>query len=104
MPRKMMGITSHGMVLCAKNTETKVTELIDVPESCKIGDRLLPEGVPATWSPFIAEAVAELKIWETAVKEMKTDSSRTVCFEGKPLVSPTGEKFLAPTLAEAEIS
>jgi len=103
MPAKMMGVTSHGMVLCAKSADKKVVELISVPESCKIGDRILPEGVPATWSPFTPEAVKELKIWEAVVKEMRADASRTVCFDGKPLVSATGEKFLAPTQAEAEI-
>lgn len=103
MPAKMMGVTSHGMVLCAKSADKKVVELINVPESCKIGDRVLPEGVPATWAPFTPEAVKELKIWEAVVKEMRTDATRTVCFDGKPLVSATGEKFLAPTQAEAEI-
>lgn len=103
MPAKMMGVTSHGMVLCAKSADKKVVELINVPESCKIGDRVLPEGVPATWAPFTPEAVKELKIWEAVVKEMRTDATHAVCFDGKPLVSATGEKFLAPTQAEAEI-
>ena len=105
MPAKMMGVTSHGMVLCAKSEDKKVVELLSVPDSCKIGDRILPEGLDgAVWQPFQPEAVKELKIWETVAQELKTDANGTACFSGKALVSATGEKFLAPTQAESAIS
>eukprot|EP00931_Biecheleriopsis_adriatica_P072642 TRINITY_DN47078_c0_g1_i1.p1 TRINITY_DN47078_c0_g1~~TRINITY_DN47078_c0_g1_i1.p1 ORF type:complete len:871 (-),score=231.18 TRINITY_DN47078_c0_g1_i1:39-2651(-) len=103
MPAKMMGVTSHGMVLCAKNPEKKVVELISVPESCAIGDRVLPEGLPSSWKPFAPEAVKELKVWESIVKDLRTDSGRVACFGGVPLTTEKGERFLAPTLPEVEL-
>merc|ERR1712151_29029 len=50
-PAKLVGVESSGMVLCAKNPETKVVELLDVPDSCNVGDRVLPKGVQDTWVP-----------------------------------------------------
>jgi len=103
MPAKMRGVTSHGMVLCAKNPDKKVVELIGVPESCAIGDRVLPQGVESSWAPFPKEAVKELQVWENVVKELKTDGGRVACFAGTPLVTSKGEKFLAPTQSGVEI-
>jgi len=103
MPAKMRGVTSHGMVLCAKNPDKKVVELIAVPESCAIGDRVLPQGVESSWAPFPKEAVKELQVWEKVVKELKTDGGRVACFAGTPLMTSKGEKFLAPTQPGVEI-
>mmetsp|Transcript_63129 Transcript_63129/g.176583 ORF Transcript_63129/g.176583 Transcript_63129/m.176583 type:complete len:106 (+) Transcript_63129:569-886(+) len=103
-PAKMRGVTSYGMVLCAKNLEKGVVELIDVPESCAIGTRLLPEGVPSTWAPLEPAAVKEYKVWERVAEQLKTGEDRTACFDGKPLTTAEGTKFLAPTLGSSGIS
>ena len=53
------------------------------------------QGVPATWSPFAPEAVKELKVWESVVKDLRCDGSRTACYSGKPLVTAAGWLFLS---------
>lgn len=102
-PAKMRGVASSGMVLCAKSD--KVIELIAVPDSCKIGDRVLPEDIPfGKWEAVSPDVQKKKKIWETVAEQLKTDSKKMACFNGKPLVTEKGVKFLAPTLAEVPIS
>jgi len=103
-PAKMRGVTSSGMVLCAKNVEKGVVELLSVPDSCAVGTRVLPEGVPATWAPSEPAAVKEYTIWEKVAKDLRTGSDRTAAFAGKPLVTAEGAKFVAPTQADVQIS
>mmetsp|Transcript_13021 Transcript_13021/g.35491 ORF Transcript_13021/g.35491 Transcript_13021/m.35491 type:complete len:879 (-) Transcript_13021:87-2723(-) len=103
VPAKMRGVTSHGMVLCAKNLETKIVELLSVPDDVPVGTRVLPEGVRWSWQPVQNEAVKEYRVWELTAAELKTDANRVACFAGKPLVTEQGAKFLAPTLAGVEI-
>merc|ERR1719189_3372701 len=104
MPAKMRGVTSHGMVLCAKQPEKDVVELLDVDDSLPIGTRVLPEGVPFSWAPQSAKAVDKYKVWPAVVAELRTAADRTACFGGKPLVTETGVKFLAPSCADSVIS
>jgi len=102
-PAKMRGVMSSGMVLCAK--QDKTIELIQVPANCKIGDRLLPENVPfGKWSPVSPDVLKKKKIWESVAEQLKTDSKKVACFDGKALVTEQGVKFLAPTLAGVPIS
>jgi len=103
MPAKLMGTTSYGMVLCAKNPEKKIVELLDVPEDCPVGTRVLPEGVPSSWTPSVPEAVKEYKIWEAVAKELRTGADRVAAFAGKTLLSAEGTKFLAPSQPNVEI-
>eukprot|EP00933_Yihiella_yeosuensis_P081703 TRINITY_DN95376_c0_g1_i1.p1 TRINITY_DN95376_c0_g1~~TRINITY_DN95376_c0_g1_i1.p1 ORF type:complete len:879 (-),score=239.63 TRINITY_DN95376_c0_g1_i1:188-2797(-) len=104
VPAKLMGVYSHGMVLCAKNPEKKVVELLDVPDSLPVGTRVLPEGLDGSkWQPYPPEAVKELKVWENIVKDARTDKDRVACFQGTPLVTANGDKFLAPTQPNVEL-
>lgn len=100
-PSKLVGVESSGMVLCAKK-DSKV-ELLDVPDGCQIGDRVLPEGCPSSWEPVQPNAVSKKKIWESVAKVLKTDGSRTACVDGTPLVC-SGKNILAPTLPDSPIS
>jgi len=101
-PAKMRGVESSGMVLCAKGGG--VVELLSVPDSCQVGDRVLPKGVAGTWVPATPEVQKKQKIWETVAKDLKTSDDRVACFEGVELVSPNGLTFEAPTLPSSEIS
>jgi methionine--tRNA ligase beta chain len=102
-PAKLKNVMSSGMVLCAKNPETKVVELLGVPEDCKVGDRVLPEGVPMTWAPADPSTVKKLGLWEEMAKDLRTDAGRVACYAGKPLTTEAGVKFLAPTLPDSVI-
>jgi methionine--tRNA ligase beta chain len=103
-PSKLKNVMSSGMVLCAKNPEKNVVELLTVPDSCNVGDRVLPEGVPATWQPMDPEAVKKFKIWEQVAEDLKSDAEKVACHSGKPLVTSAGTKFVAPTQAGMSIS
>mmetsp|Transcript_104251 Transcript_104251/g.331484 ORF Transcript_104251/g.331484 Transcript_104251/m.331484 type:complete len:857 (-) Transcript_104251:51-2621(-) len=103
-PAKLVGVVSSGMVLCAKNPETKVVELLDVPEGLAVGQRVLPQDVPETWEPLAPEATKKQKVWETVAKDLRTNGDRVACFGGAPLTAAGGAQFLAPTLPNAEIS
>merc|ERR1712232_1222303 len=98
------GVTSYGMVLCAKSADKKVVELLEVPDKCQVGDRVLPKGVPTTWEASQPAAVKEYKIWESVAKDLKSDAKRVACFAGAPLTTAKGVSFLAPTQASSEIS
>merc|ERR1711920_549338 len=86
-PAKLKNVMSSGMVLCAKNAETKVMELLGVPDECKIGDRVLPQGMPDSWAAADPAVVKKQGIWEDISKELRTDASRIACYAGKPLVT-----------------
>jgi len=103
-PAKLVGVVSSGMVLCAKNPEKKVVELLSVPGDLAVGERVLPKDVPSTWEPLAPEQAKKQKVWETVAKDLKTDSGRVACFAGVPLTAAGGAQFLAPTQADAEIS
>jgi len=103
-PIKLVGVESAGMVLCAKNPEAKVVELLDVPDELAVGDRVLPRDVPFTFSAVKPEEVKKQKVWETIAKELRTDGERIACFAGVPLTTEGGARFLAPTQSNAEIS
>jgi len=102
-PAKLKNVMSSGIVLCAKNAETKVMELLGVPDECKIGDRVLPQGMPDSWAAADPAVVKKQGIWEDISKDLLTDASRIACYAGKPLVTAAGSKFVAPTLPEAVI-
>eukprot|EP00929_Paragymnodinium_shiwhaense_P110547 TRINITY_DN7766_c0_g1_i1.p1 TRINITY_DN7766_c0_g1~~TRINITY_DN7766_c0_g1_i1.p1 ORF type:complete len:873 (+),score=259.72 TRINITY_DN7766_c0_g1_i1:89-2707(+) len=103
-PSKLRGVTSHGMVLCAKNLDKKVVELLAVPKGCKVGDRVLPEGDSFDLKPLQPATVKKNEVWERIAKELKTDGDRLARFEGRKLVTASGEQFLAPTQANMPIA
>jgi len=103
-PAKLVGVESSGMVLCAKNPESNIVELLDVPSDLVVGDRVLPRDVPFTFSPLKPEEVKKQKVWETIAKELRTDGEKVACFAGVPLTTEGGARFLAPTQANAGIS
>lgn len=103
-PAKLKNVLSSGMVLCAKNPEKGVVELIDVPESANVGDRLLPKGMADTWAPADPSIVKKSAIWEEVAKELRSNTDRVACYAGVPLVTAAQTQFLAPTLPDAGIS
>lgn len=102
-PAKLKNVTSTGMVLCATSPAKDTVELLGVPEECKIGDRVLPQGVPSTWHPADASLLKKQGIWEEIAKDLRTDAGRVACYAGVPLTTKAGASFLAPTLPDAVI-
>ncbi|CAD7926137.1 unnamed protein product [Amoebophrya sp. A120] len=84
-PAKMRGITSHGMVLCAKTEDGKV-QFAALPKDCKPGDHILVEGDSAERKPWDGKQVDKHQVWADASKLMRTDGAGVPCFDGNPLV------------------
>ena len=51
-PRKLAGIMSEGMVLCAGNEDYTKIELLKAPEGSNIGERVQLEGNPTLGEPL----------------------------------------------------
>jgi methionine--tRNA ligase beta chain len=100
-PSKLVGVTSSGMVLCAK--EGKVVELLAVPDSLEVGTRVLPEGMSSNYEPLKPETVKKKKVWESVAELLRTDANGVATFDGVPLSTPSGEKFTSKC-ANSQIS
>eukprot|EP00927_Polykrikos_kofoidii_P006245 TRINITY_DN12539_c0_g3_i1.p1 TRINITY_DN12539_c0_g3~~TRINITY_DN12539_c0_g3_i1.p1 ORF type:complete len:882 (+),score=170.46 TRINITY_DN12539_c0_g3_i1:124-2646(+) len=103
-PSKLRGVTSHGMVLCAKTADAKKVELVGVPEECPVGERLLPQGVDSKWKPLKPATIKAEKIWEQIAEKLRTGSDRVACFDGVELCTASGSRFTAPSLPNVPIS
>lgn len=88
-PRKLRGIESNGMILCASNEDHSVVELLipKNPQDVKNGDRLNFEGYD------MGEPDAQLnpkkKYWEDCEKDFRGNENGDVCYKG--LVASVGE-------------
>lgn len=82
----MRGITSYGMVLCAKNEDGSKVQFAKVPTGVKVGDPILVEGDTAPRKPWEGKAVDKHQVWAEAAKLMRTNSDGVACFDGKPLI------------------
>ena len=99
-PRKMMGVESAGMVLCAKMGE--VVELISVEGDALPGQRVIIDGeaeVPA----LDAKQADKLKLWDAVAPELKTDADMFATYQGKRITAGS-LPLKATTLAAAPIS
>jgi len=93
-PRKMVGVQSHGMVLCAKE-DTKVV-FAELPAGAKPGDSILLEGMgEAEKKPLEPKKLEKEKAWEAVAGKLKTDCAGSCCFDGVPLVV-SGKRLTAP--------
>jgi aminoacyl tRNA synthase complex-interacting multifunctional protein 1 len=93
-PRKMAGIASAGMLLCANDGgvvgEGRRVELLMAPEEATPGERLAWEGSENA-PPHGANKVAKKKIWEKVQPELRTNDACEATFGGGArLVSVAG--------------
>jgi methionyl-tRNA synthetase len=103
-PKKMKGVESAGMVLCAKTADGSTTvEFVDPPASAAVGSRITLPG-EEKWQPLDANAANKHKVWEEIAPNLKTNANRVVCYGGKPIVDPSGKTIVAPTLANLNVS
>ena len=51
-PKKLGGVPSEGMVLCAANEDKSKTELMRPPPGCVIGERIQLQGNPIDGAPL----------------------------------------------------
>mmetsp|Transcript_31501 Transcript_31501/g.74114 ORF Transcript_31501/g.74114 Transcript_31501/m.74114 type:complete len:865 (-) Transcript_31501:44-2638(-) len=91
--RKMVGIPSHGMVLCASNADHTVVKLVNPPIDAKIGERItVPdfnfEGEDA--EPFAENKIGKKKVFEKIAPHLVTSKYGVPEFLGRPLMTSSG--------------
>lgn len=111
-PAKMRGITSYGMVLCAKTGEkgSEKVELIRVPDCAQPGDIITTDDfLGDKWCEPDAQMNPKKKIFEQVAPELMTNGTNVACYRGKPLLvkgkeEQTRGKFVSDSIANAPMS
>ncbi|XP_055638014.1 tyrosine--tRNA ligase, cytoplasmic [Toxorhynchites rutilus septentrionalis] len=96
---KIRGVESEGLVLCAFNQD-KYEPLI-VPESAKIGERIIAEGFNNAKAE-VAQLNPKKKVWEKIQAELKTNSDGDALWKDFSLLTMNGDKITS-SLKECNI-
>jgi len=91
--RKMVGFPSHGMVLCASNSDHTDVRLVNPPIDAKVGERItIPdfnfEGEDA--EPFAENKVGKKKVFEKIAPFLVTSKYGVPEFLGRPFMTSAG--------------
>ncbi|XP_030533847.1 probable methionine--tRNA ligase [Rhodamnia argentea] len=86
-PATMRGIKSQAMVLCASNKENTEVELIEPPESAKVGERVTFPGFEGAPDDVLNP---KKKVWETLQPDLHTDSGLVAHFKNIPFTTSAG--------------
>lgn len=81
--RKIGGVPSNGMLLCATSGEEEDTKLdiVEAPEGATVGERVVIEVEGQSHGdPAAPNRVAKKKLYEKVAPELRTDAEGTVCF------------------------
>ncbi|CAG9573914.1 conserved hypothetical protein [Leishmania major strain Friedlin] len=102
-PKSLMGVTSQGMVLCAKrDTEVK---LIRPPAGAKPGDRIL---FGASYDAAIAAAAPPEPISSNKMSEvlshLHTNADSVLCWKDEPARHPSGAAVAIADMANCPVS
>eukprot|EP00501_MAST-03F_sp_TOSAG23-6_P001107 GSMAST32.ASY1.ANO1.1150.1 assembled CDS len=95
---KLAGVTSEGMVLCAKLGDA--VQFVEPPVGAANGERIFIEGLSGT--PATKSQVKKKKLWEAMAKDLKTNDECVATWQGKPLLTTAGS--CRSNLADAPIS
>jgi methionine--tRNA ligase beta chain len=100
-PRKMRGISSEGMVLCASTEGKGAVKLLQVPEGVPAGERIVFPGHPGAAEPVLKKKLA--KCWDEVAPQLATDEQGVACFAGLPFDTSRGP-VSCPSLPNATVS
>jgi tRNA-binding EMAP/Myf-like protein len=106
-PAKIVGFTSNGMVLAAKALDGSKVELIDVPESSMIGERVYIEGMESAndgGEPYTSTQVKKKKVWEAVSSKLKTRTDDSVATWDGHVIRTSVGPCRAATLTDAPIA
>ena len=106
-PRKIAGLESNGMVMCASSEDKGVIELIRPPAGSKVGDRVQLTGNPILGLP-LSESREEVlnpkkKYFERFLPLIKTNDQAEATYNGVTLQTSAGI-IKSRTLANSHIS
>lgn len=100
--RNLVGVPSHGMVLCASNKEHTAVEFVVPPEGAKIGERLTFEGLVGEPEP--ENKVQKKKILEKLLPDLKTDDNGVVVWKGAKCMTSAGACVAVNGMKDAQVS
>ena len=105
-PKKLAGIFSEGMVLCAENADHTQVELIRPTGETKVGERVTLEGnhfgdggLPQDAQPILNP---KRKVEQKFLEKLRTDGDRLATYDGLKLTTANGP-ISASSLANAGI-
>lgn len=81
-PRKMAGIESQGMVLCASDANKTALDFVLPPAGAAVGERIVWEGFSG--EPETAKKMDKKKAWEAIQPEFTTNADGVACWRGVP--------------------
>ncbi|CCW71776.1 unnamed protein product [Phytomonas sp. Hart1] len=110
-PRRVAGIVSDGMVMCASAERTpensssageaaREVVLLDIPAGSGVGERVVFEGHTASYEPVLKGKNAER--FDEVMKEVCTNEKGEVCWKGIPFKTSAG--VITASLCNAQIS
>ncbi|KAG8346304.1 putative tRNA binding domain [Trypanosoma vivax] len=89
-PRKIAGIPSAGMVLCASavDGDSRKVVLLDIPEGTPVGERVVFDGHDGPFEPVLKKKLA--KHFEEVAAELRTNEKGEVVWRGLPFRTSCG--------------
>jgi tRNA-binding EMAP/Myf-like protein len=90
--KNLVGFKSHGMVLCAAETNadgTEKVEFVEPPEGAPLGEVVTFEGLPPP-APFSASQVEKKKLFAACMDGMKTNDQCEGTFNGHVFMTTAG--------------
>jgi len=86
--RKMVGVPSHGMVLCAFKDDDSQVKLVEPGEGAPNGARVTVEGYDG--EPATENQILKKKMLDKIMPKLKVNGEGVVVWDGKPLATEEG--------------
>ncbi|KAL1208324.1 Methionine--tRNA ligase, cytoplasmic [Cardamine amara subsp. amara] len=86
-PAKMREVVSQAMVLAASSSDGRKVELVEPPESAKIGERVTFPGFEGEPDDVL---VPKKKVWETLLVDLRTNENLVACYKDVPFTTSEG--------------
>ncbi len=100
--RNLVGVPSHGMVLCASNADHTAVEFVVPPEGAKVGERVTFEGYDG--SAEAENKFAKKKMLEKLAPDLKTDDNGVVVWKNAKSVTSAGPCIASKGMKGAQVS
>mmetsp|Transcript_43885 Transcript_43885/g.106409 ORF Transcript_43885/g.106409 Transcript_43885/m.106409 type:complete len:452 (-) Transcript_43885:345-1700(-) len=103
--RNLVGFPSHGMVLCASNSDHTQVQCMEPPSTAKIGDRVIFEGYESG-EPEPENKIGKKKIFEAVAPDLKTNGDGLCIWKGAMSKAGEGNEPIKASLAmpDAQVS
>ncbi|KAF5739139.1 methionyl-tRNA synthetase family protein [Tripterygium wilfordii] len=86
-PATMRGIKSQAMVLAASDSDHSKVELVDPPQSARVGERVTFQGFEGEPDDVLNP---KKKVWETLQVDLQTNEDLVACYKDLPLTTSAG--------------